>query len=144
MRMTVLGSGGWIPTSSPQTSCYLIVAWPLGPGVAVAKKSGMTVWLAREDLAQQAGEFSPSPRPATTDDNGRWEQSINMWSRLFRIHVVVTTDQNGSFYHWYGRARHAALQIVQQHDPNTNTVPGWPNLDSLPQPRVSDNRRIYV
>lgn len=24
MRMTVLGSGGWIPTSSRQTSCYLI------------------------------------------------------------------------------------------------------------------------
>ena len=60
------------------------------------------------------------------------------------MHVVVTTDQNGSFYHWYGRARHAALQIVQQHDPNTNTVPGWPNLDTLPQPRVSDNRRIDV
>ena len=26
MRMTVLGSGGWIPTSSRQTSCYLITA----------------------------------------------------------------------------------------------------------------------
>jgi ribonuclease BN (tRNA processing enzyme) len=26
MRMTVLGSGGWIPTSSRQTSCYLIIA----------------------------------------------------------------------------------------------------------------------
>ena len=79
-----------------------------------------------------------------TDDNGHWEQSINMWPGPFRIHAVVTTDQNGSFYHWCGPARHAALQIVQQHDPNTNTVPGWPNLDSLPQPRVSDNRRIDV
>jgi ribonuclease BN (tRNA processing enzyme) len=26
MRMTVLGSGGWIPTSSRQTSCYLITS----------------------------------------------------------------------------------------------------------------------
>jgi ribonuclease BN (tRNA processing enzyme) len=26
MKMTVLGSGGWIPTSSRQTSCYLIVS----------------------------------------------------------------------------------------------------------------------
>jgi ribonuclease BN (tRNA processing enzyme) len=26
MRLTVLGSGGWIPTSSRQTSCYLITA----------------------------------------------------------------------------------------------------------------------
>jgi ribonuclease BN (tRNA processing enzyme) len=26
MRMTVLGSGGWMPTSSRQTSCYLITA----------------------------------------------------------------------------------------------------------------------
>lgn len=26
MRMTVLGSGGWIPTSTRQTSCYLITA----------------------------------------------------------------------------------------------------------------------
>jgi ribonuclease BN (tRNA processing enzyme) len=26
MRMTVLGSGGWIPTSSRQTSCYLVTA----------------------------------------------------------------------------------------------------------------------
>lgn len=26
MQMTVLGSGGWIPTSSRQTSCYLITA----------------------------------------------------------------------------------------------------------------------
>ena len=26
MRMTVLGSGGWIPTSSRQTSCYLIIS----------------------------------------------------------------------------------------------------------------------
>jgi ribonuclease BN (tRNA processing enzyme) len=26
MRMTVLGSGGWIPTSSRQTSCYLVTS----------------------------------------------------------------------------------------------------------------------
>jgi ribonuclease BN (tRNA processing enzyme) len=26
MRLTVLGSGGWIPTSSRQTSCYLVTA----------------------------------------------------------------------------------------------------------------------
>src|ERR1700751_1240633 len=26
MKMTVLGSGGWIPTSSRQTSCYLITS----------------------------------------------------------------------------------------------------------------------
>ena len=26
MRLTVLGSGGWIPTSTRQTSCYLITA----------------------------------------------------------------------------------------------------------------------
>jgi ribonuclease BN (tRNA processing enzyme) len=26
MKLTVLGSGGWIPTSSRQTSCYLITS----------------------------------------------------------------------------------------------------------------------
>src|ERR1700744_5662954 len=28
MKLTVLGSGGWIPTSSRQTSCYLITSGP--------------------------------------------------------------------------------------------------------------------
>ncbi len=26
MKMTILGSGGWIPTSARQTSCYLITS----------------------------------------------------------------------------------------------------------------------
>ena len=49
-----------------------------------------------------------------------------MWPGRFRIHAVVTTDLNGGFYDWYGRARNAALDIAQQLNPGTNSIPGWP------------------
>jgi hypothetical protein len=112
-------------------------------GEVTPKRSGITVWLVREDLGHQPG-FSPSPHSARTDNKGYWEQSINMWPGRWRLHAVVTTDQNGSIYRWYHRARKAALDIVQEHNPDTNDVPGWPNLDFLLKPYVSANLRIDV
>ena len=67
-----------------------------------------------------------------------------MWPGRFRIHAVVTTDLNGGFYDWYGRARNAALDIAQQLNPGTNSIPGWPNLDSLLEPKCSTSVDVQI
>lgn len=113
-------------------------------GEVTPKTSGITVWLVREHLDHGSAGFSPSPFSTTTDDDGRWELRITMWPGLFRVHAVVTTDLNGSFYDWYGRAREAALNHVREHEPGANSIKGWPNLDSLPEPRRSASVRIQV
>lgn len=114
-------------------------------GYVKPAKPGVVVWLIREKLAQgSTGGFAPSPWRATTDQDGRWEQSISMWPGVFRVHALVTTEQNGNFYEWYGRAREAALKIVQEQNPRSNNVPGWPNFDSLFEPHKAKSVRIEV
>lgn len=105
------------------------------------------VWLLRESLAQGTGKFTLNGKGhAITDEDGKWEQSIGMWPGKFYIHAVVTTDENEKFYRWAISARQAALKIVQQQQQNTNSydVPGWPPLESLPDPCRSDKYRIDV
>lgn len=126
-------------------------ARPAGPirywaeGHVTPPDQGVTVWLLREDTAQQTGKFTLNGvGPATTDDKGYWKQSIVMWHGSFDIHAVVTTAENEKFYDWAMSAREAALKIVQQQNPNTYDVPNWPPLESLPNPRCSDKYHVDV
>jgi len=135
---TKIAIGSVQRTDQPPHARYMV------SGDVEPKQSGITVWLVRERQTGRTGEYMPSPYPATTDDSGHWQQAISMWPGRFRIHTIVTTDQNGDFYRWYGRAREAALKIVQRHDSGSNDVPGWPTLDALPEPRVSDDYEIDV
>lgn len=114
-------------------------------GEVTPKKAGVNVWLLREDRAQHTGEFSVSARHAITNDDGHWGQSVNLWTPgrpRFRIHAVVTTEENESFYRWCVRAREAAVKVRQEQHPNSWNMPGWPNLDRLPKVRVTDHRDI--
>jgi len=114
-------------------------------GQVTPPQARVRVWLLRESLSQGTGKFTLNGvGHATTDDEGNWEQSIGMWQGKFYIHAVVTTDENEKFYRWAIDARQAALKIVQQQNPNTYDVPGWPPLESLPDPCRSDKYRIDV
>jgi hypothetical protein len=109
-------------------------------GEVTPKKAGVNVWLVREDLAQYGGSFFPTPRPATTNGNGQWEQSVSLWTPgPFRVYAVVTTEEYGDFYRLYRSAYDVALK-----DLGANHVPDWPFFDALPKVSVVADTHVTL
>ena len=113
-------------------------------GEVTPKKPRVRVWFFRQD-PRRIADFNLSVGHATTDDNGDWEQTVSLWlPGPFDIYAVVTTQESENFFRLHQRAFDAALKVRRQQDPNTYSVPGWPNLDALPKLSVSAVRRVTL
>jgi len=115
-------------------------------GAVTPTKKGVDVYLLRENLAgREAGKYSLSPGHATTNDNGYWEHPVALWGRgPFRIYAVVTTAEYKDLFHFYRHVFDALLIESRKQDPDTRSVPGWPNFEALPPQTHSVVNSRYI
>jgi hypothetical protein len=107
---------------------------------------GIRIWILREFLEKEPGNFHVGAQPALSDKDGQWQQLTYLWrSGTFRIHAVVAKADAEILFRYYRIAFDHARRVYQhQVDAAAVTFPDWPLLDSLPIGCKSDHRIMVV
>lgn len=108
-------------------------------------RSGIRVWIVREDVAHTTGRFHPGHKAALTDSYGEWQQSTHLWpTGALRIYAVVGSQAESLFSYYRKAYDHARSVYKAKVDATADSFPDWPPLEELPKDCVLDSKTVKV